>query len=174
MNTPPQRTTWWTPQLVRARHPQDAVLPPDGLQNRTVPTRPPSRGQRGGRGGPATPRDAVVERRRQAALRGIAERVREVVRHLAAGEARDRSRWGRSETVGVVSEPLRVHALELDGEVRSAAVVLGVEAVRLAASGRADLDHLHADAVQRIEDGLARGAGPGSGEDEEARQVQRR
>ena len=46
----------------------------------------------------------------------------------------------RREAVRIVAEAHRVHALELDREVGRAAVVLRIEAVRLAAGRRADLD----------------------------------
>src|SRR5690606_2367889 len=65
-------------------------------------------------------------------------------------------------------------ALELYREIRRAAVVPGIEAVRLAAGRRADLVDIDADAAQRVDDRFARGAGAGAGDDIDARQLQRR
>ena len=76
------------------------------------------------------------------------------------------------EAVRVVAEAGRVHAAELHRAVAGAAVVGHVEAVGLAASGLADQHHLHVDAAQRVDDGLARGTGARPGEDEHARQIQ--
>src|SRR6266853_5284267 len=87
----------------------------------------------------------IVRRDVQQAFVGIPERAREVVVHDAAGEACAAAAPG-SESVGVGAEALRVGALELDGEVSRPAVVLGIEAVGLAAGGAADLDHLYSHA----------------------------
>ena len=91
----------------------------------------------------------IVEGRRQAGFVRIAERMVEVVGHRAARHRAPRgcsAVFAGREAVRVVAEPLGVDALELDREVRGAAVVRGIEAVGLAAGGGADLDHLHADA----------------------------
>jgi hypothetical protein len=60
------------------------------------------------------------------------------------------------EAIGVIAESERVHALELDREVRGAAVVLRIEAIGLAAGGAADLVNVDTDAAQAVDDGFAR------------------
>src|SRR5438046_9073229 len=82
----------------------------------------------------------------------------EVVRHRAPREARTHARAGR-KAVRVVAEAQRVGALELDGEVGRAAVVLGIEPVGLAAGRAADLDDLYSDAREPVHDRFARRAG---------------
>src|SRR5690606_41491297 len=76
---------------------------------------------------------AELKCRREARLERIAERVLEIVVHGAAGEGLAEGIVGRREAVAVVAEALVVESLELDAEVRRAAVVGRVEAERLAA-----------------------------------------
>ena len=83
----------------------------------------------------------------------------EVVGDGAAREACSRGRAG-SEAVSVIPVALCIDSPELDGEVRRPAVVRGVEAVRLAASGGADLKDLDVDSRKAVQYRLARGARP--------------
>src|SRR5690606_40587186 len=64
----------------------------------------------------------------------------------------------RRESVRIFGETLLVHGLELDREIRRAAVVGRIEAVGFAAGRAADLNDLDVDAAQRVDDRLARRA----------------
>src|SRR3546814_15548100 len=57
------------------------------------------------------------------------------------------------------SDLLGVDTLEFNCEVRQPAVVFGIEAVRLAASGVADQNHIDIDATHSVDDRLARRTG---------------
>ena len=88
--------------------------------------------------------------------------MREVVLHHATGQlvVRARARWrcgSRHKSIGIAAETTSVDALELDAEVGGAAVILRIEAVRLAAGCGADLDHLDSHALQAVHDRLAGG-----------------
>src|SRR5690606_32061641 len=103
-----------------------------------------------------------AERSGESRLRRIAERVLEIVADLASGKSRagiDRKRIvARREPVGIVAIVLGILTLELNREIGRAAVVARIEAVRLAASPRADLVDLDTDTAQAVDDRFARGA----------------
>ncbi len=80
---------------------------------------------------------------------------------------------GRREAVRISALPHRIDTLKLDGEVRRAAVVLRIEPIGLATGRRSDLDHLHTDSAQAVDDRLARGARIGTRQNEYPRQAQR-
>src|SRR5207237_3562015 len=105
-------------------------------------------------------------------LCGIAQRVAEVVGHAAARESGSRRRAG-SEAIGVIPVVLGVDSPELDGEVRRPAIVLGVEAVRFAASGGADLEDLDVDSRKAVQYRLAGGARAGPGQHIDAAEPKR-
>ena len=107
-------------------------------------------------------------------LRPVTERVCEIVRNGTSSntDARRSRRILRREAVGVVAEVRGIDAAEFDREVGGAAIVLRIEAVGLATGGGADLDHLHVDAAQAVDDRLAGRAGVRTGQHEHARQIQ--
>src|SRR6185503_17794446 len=113
---------------------------------------------------------AEIERSLQATLGRVAELLREVVGNGAASEfdAGPTALINRRKAVRILAIAHRVDTLELDREVGRAAVFLRIEAVRLAASGRADERHHYADAAQAVDDRLARRARIRPGDDEHA------
>ena len=160
-----------------SRHLEPAVRAEHRLRDDAVRDAPhrERRGADAG-GGRADAGVPVRERRGQTRLARIAE-----------GKARSRrprsnpsrvfpARRGvaRREPVRVIAEALGVHALELHGEIRRAAVVGGIEPIGLTAGRRADLYDLDVHAAQTVDDRLARGAGAAARQDVDARQVQRR
>ena len=81
--------------------------------------------------------------------------MREVVPHRATrqrrGDAAIHSRVVGEEPIRVVPKPLGIHAAELNRKIRGAAVVERIEAIRLAAGGRADLNHLDVRSAQAVD-----------------------
>src|SRR3546814_10749606 len=92
---------------------------------------------------------AIAERCGKQTCLWITQRVREIICHAAA--------W--CEAIGIITKALGVDTLEFSCEVRQPAVVFGIEAVRLAASGVADQNHIDIDATQSVDDRLARRTG---------------
>src|SRR6185503_11704580 len=90
----------------------------------------------------------ILQRRGEPLLLRIAERAREIVGHRAPREphARGADRVARRKAIGIIAEPFRIVALELNREIRRAAVIRRLEAVGLAAGRRADLEDLDIDA----------------------------
>ena len=76
------------------------------------------------------------------------------------------------EATGVVDEVNIVHALKLDAEISRAAIVLWIKAIRFAAGSRADANHVYANALQAVDDGLTRRASATASNYEHATQVQ--
>src|SRR5688572_27489072 len=101
----------------------------------------------------------LIEGRLEAILSERAEVIVEVVSDRAPLPRDTRASGSRRitwrEAIRVVAEAGGIDAFELDREVRGPAVVFGIEAVRLAARRRSDLDDLQADAAQPIDDRLA-------------------
>src|SRR5882672_8655071 len=117
-----------------------------------------------GRPGRAVRIRTIEECRCEPALRRIAERLAEIVGDRTARYERTDRAGGilRRESVAVVAEARRIDAAELDREIGRAAIVVGVEAIGLAAGRRTDFDHIDADAAQAVDDRFARRAGAGA------------
>src|SRR3546814_14670408 len=82
---------------------------------------------------------AIAERCGKQTFLWITKRVREIICHAAA--------W--CEAIGLITKALGVDTLEFNCEVRQPAVVFGIEAVRLSASGVPDQNHKIGSALLR-------------------------
>src|SRR5215469_10107410 len=125
---------------------QDAHLPQRRADEDAVEKLPLREGPRGGiaGGGRRTGGGLGIREVRQCGrepgFSRVAERVPEVIRDRASRDRHPDGRGGvrRGEAVTVAADALGVDTLELDREVGRAAVVLRIEAVGLAAGGRAN------------------------------------